>query len=415
MSSVFQTPPPGGGGGGGPVTLAGVADAGNSSVAPLGIAGVFTGAWKDVKDYTAVVVTFISDQGAAFNGITLQWSPDGANADVVDTYNMAFLGVGQAIVSSVRGRFLRVVYTNGGTAQGYFRLDTGLKQTTETPTSQTVVLLDQAGVKKAIVDSFGDGIGPQNRLLVDAALRLRNGGGTDDLARGDIANGLDVDVTRSALPTGAATQATLASLLAQLDVALSTRASQATVASILGQLDVALSTRLADATFTGRFPVAQALSEAIANPTATSIGAFLMVWDAIAAQWRRLPGFPTSADALGQQSAFAYPPVVAHLLGFNGASFDRLRSDTANGLDVDVTRSALPTGAATEATAAAILATTPALDSSLIDMWTRYQRKHTEIAYLEADDMADYVLARRAAERISQTDRRGSVGRGSTR
>lgn len=49
-----------------------------------------------------------------------------------------------------------------------------------------------------------------------------------------------------------ASQTTLVSVLAQLDVALSTRASQATVALILAQLDVALSTRLADATFTAR-------------------------------------------------------------------------------------------------------------------------------------------------------------------
>lgn len=49
-----------------------------------------------------------------------------------------------------------------------------------------------------------------------------------------------------------ASQTTLASVLTQLDVALSTRASQTTLASVLTQLDVALSTRLADVTFTTR-------------------------------------------------------------------------------------------------------------------------------------------------------------------
>jgi len=45
-----------------------------------------------------------------------------------------------------------------------------------------------------------------------------------------------------------ASEATVIAILAQLDVALSTRASQATVASILAQLDVALSTRASEAT-----------------------------------------------------------------------------------------------------------------------------------------------------------------------
>jgi hypothetical protein len=67
------------------------------------------------------------------------------------------------------------------------------------------------------------------------------------------------------LPTGAATQTTLAAVLAELDVALSTRASQTTLASVLTavnttaaatasiatETDVALSTRAADTTLTG--------------------------------------------------------------------------------------------------------------------------------------------------------------------
>lgn len=59
------------------------------------------------------------------------------------------------------------------------------------------------------------------------------------------------------------------------------------------------------------FPPATAGGDAIADPTTTSVKA------------------------------------LAH--GFNGTTWDRLRSDTTFGLDVDVTRSALPTGAATAA------------------------------------------------------------------
>lgn len=63
-----------------------------------------------------------------------------------------------------------------------------------------------------------------------------------------------------------ASQATLATILAQLDVALSTRASQVTVASILAQLDVALSTRLAEATFTARINTLGQKTMALSTP-----------------------------------------------------------------------------------------------------------------------------------------------------
>ena len=55
---------------------------------------------------------------------------------------------------------------------------------------------------------------------------------------------------------------------------------------------------------------------------------------------------------------------LGHLMGYNGASWDRLRSTVANGLAVDVTRISgavsLPTGASTETTLAALNAKIPA-------------------------------------------------------
>lgn len=239
-------------------------------------------------------------------------------------------------------------------------------------------------------------------------------GSTHDRARGDAEFGLDVDVTRSALPAGAATEATLASLLA-------------------------------------RFPAAAVLSDTTANPTLTQVAVFPHYWtggvwqrarpvggvgdgasgtgiaavggvgfngttwdrvraggddaDAKAAQslgmltvrsstyfsngttWDRARVLSTSSDAASALGGLA---TSARLFGFNGTTFDRLRSggdnaddeatvslgalrskarnyvwdgagwdrtpgDSANGMDVDVTRSALPSGASTEATLASIL------------------------------------------------------------
>jgi hypothetical protein len=54
----------------------------------------------------------------------------------------------------------------------------------------------------------------------------------------------------------------------------------------------------------------------------------------------------TGADGMANS---INPRVHAHTMAFNGTTWDRVRGDVANGMDVDVTRSALPTGAATSA------------------------------------------------------------------
>jgi hypothetical protein len=96
------------------------------------------------------------------------------------------------------------------------------------------------------------------------------------------ASAVPISAVTLPLPTGAATEVTqllqataakqdtgntsLASILTQLDVALSTRASQTTVASILAQLDVALSTRLSEATFTTRINTQGQKTSAVSTP-----------------------------------------------------------------------------------------------------------------------------------------------------
>jgi hypothetical protein len=58
------------------------------------------------------------------------------------------------------------------------------------------------------------------------------------------------------------------------------------LANIYARVDVALSSRLAEATFTGRFPAAAALGDALANPTTTIIGGALLGFDGT--NWERV-------------------------------------------------------------------------------------------------------------------------------
>ena len=150
-------------------------------------------------------------------------------------------------------------------------------------------------------------------------------GSTWDRVRGTIANGLTVSVSNAtlavtqsgtwninnisgtiSLPTGAATEATLA-------------------------------TRLADATFTGRFPTAYTDADAIANQTTTAIHGQAYMYNGTT--WDRMRG--TIAGGL--------------LVNVSNATVAVTQSGTWNLNNISGTIS-LPTGAATEATLATRLA-----------------------------------------------------------
>jgi hypothetical protein len=99
----------------------GVQSAGNSSTVALGSGGVFTGTFEDVSNYAAVSISVFADQASAASGLSFQWSPDGVNADVSAASSVS-ANSGRGFSISHRGRFFRIVYTNGAVAQGAFRL-----------------------------------------------------------------------------------------------------------------------------------------------------------------------------------------------------------------------------------------------------------------------------------------------------
>lgn len=107
-------------------SITGVVSTANSTTTPLGIGGVFTGTAEDIKDYVTVNVALKSDVASATNGLSFQFSSDGTNWDVVETHTLP-AGTGMAHLSRAKARYFRVVYTNGGTAQAYFRLATTFK------------------------------------------------------------------------------------------------------------------------------------------------------------------------------------------------------------------------------------------------------------------------------------------------
>ncbi len=106
-----------------------VVDTSNSSVAALGIGGVFTGTWVNVLAYAQIAVIVFADQVGAINALQIQFSSDGTNIDETVAYSV-LASVGKSVQSSTRAKFYRVVYTNGAVGQTTFRLQTILRPIT---------------------------------------------------------------------------------------------------------------------------------------------------------------------------------------------------------------------------------------------------------------------------------------------
>lgn len=104
-------------------TIASAVSSVNSSATPLGISGVFTGTGVDVTAYASATVTVFADQASAANGLSIQQSINGTNWDITDTYTVS-ASSSKNIAVPIFGQYLRVVYTNGGVAQGALRLQT---------------------------------------------------------------------------------------------------------------------------------------------------------------------------------------------------------------------------------------------------------------------------------------------------
>lgn len=160
----------------------GVVDPGNSSVTPLGIGGVFTGAAFEITKYAAINVCVASDVASATNGVKLEVSEDGTNWDHshTTTYSSA-TGVGY--IFNAEFKYARVVYTNGAVAQTYFRLQTIFKTQ---PVKQSLYTISQSvngnmfaelGKNVIIGETTGGGGGyvpvkvtPSGALTVEAAV-----------------------------------------------------------------------------------------------------------------------------------------------------------------------------------------------------------------------------------------------------
>lgn len=302
--------------------LSGLVDQGNSTSTPLAGGGVFTGT-ATATSATSLSVIAYSNVSSAAGGLSIEGSTDGTNWDHTHTHTVT--GGAEFIIGlPIQTKYVRIVYTNGGSAQGVFRLQTILHATSQTGSvvsvNDTPTATDHAQLTQAVIigqTTAGGGayvpvkVNPSGTLTVAAtqdtspwvvsaaSLPLPTGAATaaNQTTLGSQTTKLN-DGTDTALITGAGalvvdgsgvTQPVSAASL-PLPTGASTSALQTTgntsLSNIDTDLDVALSTRLSEASFTGRFPASATLADATANPSLSASAGYLMAYNGTT--WDRL-------------------------------------------------------------------------------------------------------------------------------
>lgn len=167
------------------IEIKGCLDTNNSSSTPLGAGATFTGTAIDVTNCGILFVNVFADQNSASDGLSLEQSSDGTNWDHVDTYTI-LANTGKNYSINPHAKYFRVKYTNGGTIQTAFRLQTICKSQNAKASSHRI--------KDEIV-------GDDDAVLVKAAITGENGSGDwhnvkvtqdGDLKISDNSNGLAI-------------------------------------------------------------------------------------------------------------------------------------------------------------------------------------------------------------------------------
>jgi hypothetical protein len=172
------------------VVMSGTIDGSNSSNTILATAGVFTGSATNLLDYSMINVSVFSDKSSATDGLSLQQSCNGTNWDITDEYTIP-ASKGKTYSVQAACKFFRVVYTNGATAQGAFRLNTLLKKNMTKPSSHRIqdpiIDDDDAELSKAVITGKNPNDSYINVLTtVDGDLKISDNSSGLAIAKGDV-------------------------------------------------------------------------------------------------------------------------------------------------------------------------------------------------------------------------------------
>ena len=175
------------------IEIAGDVDDNNSYDASvdgvLGIGGVFTGTATDITNCGIVFVNTVSDVASATDGLSIQQSSNGTNWDHTDDYTVA-AGAAKNFSLNPHAKFFRIVYTNGGTEQASFRLQTICKGNSK-PSSHrikdNIIGDDDCELMKAAITGVnGDGTWHNIRSTPDGDLTISDNSSGLSIAEGNV-------------------------------------------------------------------------------------------------------------------------------------------------------------------------------------------------------------------------------------
>ena len=103
--------------------VAGLVSTGNSSSAVLNGGATFTGTAEDVTNYASITVNVYASHASAANGLQFQSSTDNSNWNTFQQETLV-AATNEIHFPMKTAKWFRIVYTNGGTLQTSFRLQT---------------------------------------------------------------------------------------------------------------------------------------------------------------------------------------------------------------------------------------------------------------------------------------------------
>lgn len=126
----------------------------NSTQTPLINGGVFDGDWQDTLNYNTITIGVSTDQDSANDGLDIQWSSEGTIIDDHDYFSL-FANNGKVFTFSPARRYFKVVYTNGGTTQTVFDIQSifkkgGFKDSSHR-INDAIVGEDDAALRKSVI------------------------------------------------------------------------------------------------------------------------------------------------------------------------------------------------------------------------------------------------------------------------
>jgi hypothetical protein len=128
----------------------------NSTTETLDPDEAFTGDWEDITNFGVIVISIKANVASATNGLMVQFSCDGTDGCIIsdDTFTIP-ADTGKTFSFQAAAQYFKVTYTNGGTIQTDFDLQTVLKPYYVKPSSHRIqdpiIDDDDAELTKAVL------------------------------------------------------------------------------------------------------------------------------------------------------------------------------------------------------------------------------------------------------------------------